>query len=63
MKNYCIIIATELFTTSKGIISYLYKNRSKYVENQKILAIRFLREDTSINLSQSINIDYSMVDI
>lgn len=60
MKNYCIIIATELFTTSKDIISYLYKNRSKYVENKKVLDIRFLREDTSINLSQSINIDYSM---
>lgn len=48
MKNYCIIFATELLTTSKDIISYLYKNRSKYIENKKLLDIRFLREDTSI---------------
>lgn len=45
MENYCIISANELLTTSKNIISYLHKNRSKYVENKKILDIRFLRED------------------
>jgi len=50
MKNYCIIFATELLTTSKDIISYLYKNRSKYIDNKKMLDIRFLREDTSIKV-------------
>ena len=48
MKNYCLIYATELFTTSKDIISYLYKNSSDYDENKKIINIKFLREDTSI---------------
>ncbi|MDD3149205.1 MAG: hypothetical protein PHV68_00065 [Candidatus Gastranaerophilales bacterium] len=48
IKNYTLISATELFITSKDIISFLHKNRSKYVDDKKILNISFFKEDLNI---------------
>ncbi len=45
MKNYCLVSVTELFATSKDIISYLHKNRGAHELNKKPFYLKFLREE------------------
>ncbi|MCD7878330.1 MAG: hypothetical protein LUG16_00170 [Candidatus Gastranaerophilales bacterium] len=45
MQSYTLLTATELFTTSKNIISFLYHGRTENSSRKKFLNIIFLRED------------------
>lgn len=44
IENYCAVCATEKFVTSKKIRSFLFKNRSKYVENKEVLTLSLIGE-------------------